>query len=95
MFSYADEPLLLLFAVCLFRGIYAPGLKIKALMARSSRPGSRVGGLLLSQHVAFMKERQFSQFMSMQLELYEGNNCVCEANVSMTHAIRMLERQGW
>lgn len=68
MFSYADE-LLLLFAVCLFRGIYAPGLKIKALMARSSRSGSRVGGLLLSQHVAFMKERQFSLFMSMQLEL--------------------------
>lgn len=94
VFSYADE-LLLLFAVCLFRGIYAPGLKIKALMARSSRSGSRVGGLLLSQHVAFMKERQFSQFMAMRLELYEGNGRVCEANVSMTHAIRLLERQGW
>lgn len=68
MFSYADE-LLLLFAVCLFRGIYAPGLKIKALTARSSRSGSRGGGLLLSQHVARMKERRFSQFMSMQLGL--------------------------
>lgn len=45
--------------------------------------------------MAFMKERRFSQFMSMPLELNEGNNRVCEANVSMTHAIRMLERQAW
>lgn len=53
MFLYADE-LLLLFvisAVCLFRGIYAPGLNIKALMAPNTRSGTHVGRFL-SQHVS-------------------------------------------
>lgn len=39
------------FAICLFRGIYASGLNIKALMAPNTRSGSRVGGRLLSQHI--------------------------------------------
>lgn len=85
VFSYADE--LLLFAVCLFRGICAPGLKIKALMVCNSRSGSHVGGSLLSQHVFFMKERWF-------MSIVRGEHSCLWGTVSMTCAISILERQG-
>lgn len=85
VFSYADE--LLLFAVCLFRGICTPGLKIKALMVCNSRSGSHVEGSLLSQHVFFMKERWF-------MSIVWGEHSCLWGTVSMTCAISILEGQG-